>query len=36
MKTYHEVIAPQDGVLTEFLVEDGHFVEYGQVLARLG
>jgi antagonist of KipI len=35
MKTYHEVTAPQGGVLTELLVEDGQFVEYGQVIARL-
>jgi antagonist of KipI len=35
MKTYHEVTTPQDGVLAEFLVEDGRFVEYGQVIARL-
>ena len=35
MKTYHEVTASGSGVLTEFLVEDGQFVEYGQVIARL-
>ncbi len=35
MKTYHEVVAPRDGVLARFLVEDGAFVEYGQPLARL-
>ncbi len=35
MKTYHEVTAPSVGILTEFLVEDGQFVEYGQVIARL-
>lgn len=35
MKTYHEVTAVRDGVLAEFLVEDGQFVEYGQVIARL-
>lgn len=35
MKTYHEVTASSDGVLAEFLVEDGQFVEYGQVIARL-
>jgi biotin-dependent carboxylase-like uncharacterized protein len=35
MKTYHEVVAASAGVLTEFLVEDGQFVEYGQVIARL-
>jgi antagonist of KipI len=36
MKTFHEVPAPAAGTVTEFLVEDGQFVEYGQVIARLG
>jgi KipI family sensor histidine kinase inhibitor len=35
MKTYHEVRAPHAGVLIAFLVEDGHFVEYGQPIAQL-
>jgi biotin carboxyl carrier protein len=35
MKSYHEVTAPEAGVLTEFLVEDGQFVEYGQAIARI-
>ncbi len=35
MKTYHEVAAPEPGVLVAFLVDDGQFVEYGQPLARL-
>jgi biotin-dependent carboxylase-like uncharacterized protein len=34
MKTYHEVQAPTAGTITEFLVEDGAFVEYGQPIAR--
>ena len=34
MKTYHEVTSPAAGVLDEFLVPDGDFVEYGQELAR--
>jgi biotin carboxyl carrier protein len=35
MKTYHEVTANAAGTLTEFLVEDGEFVEYGQAIARI-
>lgn len=35
MKTYHEVTAPHAGILREFLVQDGAFVEYGQAIARL-
>lgn len=35
MKTYHEVTAPCGGVLTAFLVEDGQFVEFGQLIARI-
>jgi biotin carboxyl carrier protein len=35
MKTYHEVTAPVSGRLEEFLVEDGHVVEYGQPLCRI-
>ncbi|MCC6792949.1 MAG: biotin carboxyl carrier domain-containing protein [Thermomicrobiales bacterium] len=35
MKTYHEVVAPAAGTLTEFLIEDGQFVEYGQAIARI-
>lgn len=35
MKTYHEVLSPTSGVLSEFLVEDGQFVEYGQSLCRI-
>jgi biotin carboxyl carrier protein len=35
MKSYHEVVAPESGFLTEFLVEDGQFVEYGQPIARI-
>lgn len=35
MKTFNEVAAPHDGTIDEFLVEDGDYVEYGQVIARL-
>jgi acetyl-CoA carboxylase biotin carboxyl carrier protein len=35
MKTYHEVRAPQAGVLERFLVNDGQFVEYGQPVVQL-
>ena len=35
MKTYHDVTAPRAGVLSEFLVEDAAFVEYGAPIARL-
>jgi antagonist of KipI len=35
MKTYHEVTASREGTLAEYLVEDGQFVEYGQIIARL-
>jgi len=35
MKTYHEIVAPNDGTLTAFLVEDGHFVEFGQTIATI-
>jgi biotin-dependent carboxylase-like uncharacterized protein len=35
MKTYHEVRAPRAGTLLRFLVDDGHFVEYGQAIAQL-
>ncbi|MGH2531628.1 MAG: 5-oxoprolinase subunit PxpB [Thermomicrobiales bacterium] len=35
MKTYHEVAAPDAGVVTAFLVDDGEFVEYGQALATI-
>jgi biotin carboxyl carrier protein len=35
MKTYHEVTAPEAGTIAAFLVEDGQFVEYGQMIARI-
>lgn len=35
MKTFNEVTAPRDCSIDEFLVEDGDYVEYGQVIARL-
>ncbi|MGH2559486.1 MAG: acetyl-CoA carboxylase, partial [Thermomicrobiales bacterium] len=35
MKTYHEVTAPDGGVLAAFLADDGEFVEYGQALATI-
>jgi antagonist of KipI len=35
MKTYHEVTAPEAGTISAFLVEDGQFVEYGQMIARI-
>ena len=35
MKTYHEVTAHRDGILAEFLIADGDFVEYGQAIARI-
>jgi biotin-dependent carboxylase-like uncharacterized protein len=35
MKTYHEITAPAAGTITGILVEDGHYVEYGQPLALL-
>ncbi len=35
MKTYHEVRAPQAGMLKRFLVNDGQLVEYGQPVAQL-
>ncbi len=35
MKTYNEVTAPRDGTLGDFLVADGEFVEYGQVITRV-
>jgi biotin carboxyl carrier protein len=34
MKTYHEIVAPSEGIVF-FLVEDGAFVEYGQAVARV-
>ena len=35
MKSYHEVVAPASGVITEILAEDGHYVEFGQPLASI-
>lgn len=35
MKTYHEVVSPANGVIASFAMEDGHYVEYGQEIARL-
>jgi len=35
MKTYHEVTAPERGTLLAFAVEDGDFVEYGQLIAHI-
>ncbi len=35
MKTFNEVVAPRDCTIEEFLVEDGAYVEYGQVIARI-
>ena len=35
MKTFNEVTVPRDCTIVEFLVEDGVYVEYGQVIARL-
>jgi len=35
MKSYHEVTTPRTGVVAEFLVEDGAFVEFGQGLVTL-
>ena len=35
MKSYHEIAATAAGVLSEFLVDDGQFVEYGQPIARV-
>jgi acetyl-CoA carboxylase biotin carboxyl carrier protein len=35
MKTFNEVVAPRDCTIEEFLVENGAYVEYGQVIARI-
>ncbi len=35
MKTFNEVAAPRDCTFDEYLVEDGAFVEFGQVIARI-
>lgn len=35
MKLMNEIIAEEDGVVSAIEVEDGHLVEYGQVLVRL-
>jgi len=35
MKTFHDVTAPQAGVIRRVLVDDGATVEYGQVLMEL-
>ncbi len=35
MKTFHEITASRDGTLTEFHVEDGQFVEFGQTIATI-
>ena len=35
MKSYHEVVAPASGVITEILAEDGNYVEFGQPLASI-
>ena len=35
MKTYHEVVVTHPGILIDFLVDDGQYVEYGQPIARL-
>jgi acetyl-CoA carboxylase biotin carboxyl carrier protein len=32
MKTFNEILAPRDGIVTGILVEDGQPVEYGQPL----
>jgi antagonist of KipI len=35
MKNYHEVTAPVAGTITRILVQDGHYVEYGEALVHL-
>ncbi len=35
MKNYHEVTAPVAGTITRVLVQDGHYVEYGEPLIHL-
>lgn len=35
MKQYSELTAEQDGVLTQFMVEDGEPVEPGQIIALI-
>jgi acetyl-CoA carboxylase biotin carboxyl carrier protein len=35
MKTFNEVTASRDCTIDEFLVDDGDYVEYGQVIARI-
>ena len=35
MKNYHEVTAPVAGTISRVLVEDGHYVEYGEALVHL-
>ncbi len=35
MKNFHEVTAPVAGTITRVLVQDGHYVEYGEALVHL-
>jgi biotin carboxyl carrier protein len=35
MKNYHEVTAPVAGTISRILVQDGHYVEYGEALVHL-